>query len=99
MLITFSFILARLYPPRKTFAAHITISFGCVRKLTFGKAANQKVHSCAGAFLLFATSGGSGIEDSVADLRKTLPQANVKDGLLANISGKIEPWLKDNGML
>ena len=47
----------------------------------------------------FATSGGSGIEDSVADLRKTLSQANVKDGLLANISGKIEPWLKDNGML
>lgn len=100
MLINFSFILARLYPPpRKTFAAHFTISFGYVRKLTFGKAAKQKVHSCAGAFLPFATSGGSGIEDSVADLRKTLPQANVKDGLLANISGKIEPWLKDNGML
>lgn len=49
--------------------------------------------------VLFATSGGSGVEESVADLRKTLPQANVKDGLLANISGKIEPWLKDNGML
>ena len=64
MLITFSFILARLYPPRKTFAAHITISFGYVRKLTFGKAANQKVHSCAGAFLLFATSGGSGVGDT-----------------------------------
>ena len=47
----------------------------------------------------FATSGGSVIEDSVVDLRKNLPQANVKDGLLANISGKIEPWLKDNGML
>lgn len=39
------------------------------------------------------------MEESVADLRKTLPQANVKDGLLANIYGKIEPWLKDNGML
>lgn len=96
MLISFSFILARLYLPRKTFAAHFTISFGYVRKLTFGKAAKQKVHSCAGAFLPFATSG---VEESVADLRKTLPQANVKDGLLANISGKIEPRLKDNGML
>lgn len=99
MLISFFFYFSTPLPPRKTFAAHFTISFGYVRKLTFGKAAKQKVHSCAGAFLPFATSGGSGIEDSVADLRKTLPQANVKDGLLANISGKIEPWLKDNGML
>lgn len=49
--------------------------------------------------LPFATSGGSGVEESVADLRKTLPNADVKDGLLANISSKIEPWLRDNGML
>lgn len=76
-------------PPRKTFAAHFTISFGYVRKLTFCKAANQKVHSCAGAFLPFATSGGSGIEDSVADLRKTLPQANVKAGLLQIYPAKL----------
>ncbi len=49
--------------------------------------------------LPFATSGGSGITESVADLRQTLPAGNVKEGLLANISSKIEPWLKDNGML
>lgn len=49
--------------------------------------------------LPFATSGGSGIEGSVADLRKTLPNAQVKDGLLANSSGYIEPWLKENGLV
>lgn len=49
--------------------------------------------------LPFATSGGSGIEGSVADLRKTLPNAQVKDGLLANSSGYIEPWLKENGLI
>ena len=49
--------------------------------------------------LPFATSGGSGIEGSVADLRKTLPNARVKDGLLANSSGYIEPWLKENGLM
>ena len=49
--------------------------------------------------LPFATSGGSGIEGSVADLRKTLPNARVKDGLLANSSGYIEPWLKENGLV
>lgn len=49
--------------------------------------------------LPFATSGGSDIADSVKDLRKTLPKAQVKDGLLANLTGKIEPWLKENGLL
>ena len=47
----------------------------------------------------FATSGGSDITGSVADLRKTLPNAQVKDGLLANSSGYIDPWLKENGLL
>lgn len=99
MLISFSFILARLYPPARLLrrilqsALVMCVSLPSVKQLT------KKVHSCAGAFLPFATSGGSGIEDSVADLRKTLPNADVKDGLLANISAKIEPWLNDNGML
>ena len=48
--------------------------------------------------LPFATSGGSGIEGSVADLRKTLPNAQVKDGLLANSTGFIDGWLKENGL-
>lgn len=49
--------------------------------------------------LPFATSGGSDITGSVADLRKTLPNAQVKDGLLANSAGYIDPWLKENGLL
>ncbi len=48
--------------------------------------------------LPFATSGGSGIESSVTDLRKTLPHAQVKDGLLANSTGGIDDWLKENGL-
>ena len=49
--------------------------------------------------LPFATSGGSGIEGSVADLRKTLPNSQVKDGLLANSTGFIDSWLKENGLV
>ncbi|MBR4909619.1 MAG: NAD(P)H-dependent oxidoreductase [Acidaminococcaceae bacterium] len=48
--------------------------------------------------LPFATSGGSGIEGSVEDLRKTLPKAQVKDGLLVNMTGRIDSWLKENGL-
>ena len=48
--------------------------------------------------LPFATSGGSGIEGSVADLRKTLPKAKVKDGILLNSTGGLDGWLKDNGL-
>ena len=48
--------------------------------------------------LPFATSGGSDIADSVNDLRKTLPEAQVKDGLLANMTGRIDNWLKENGL-
>ena len=48
--------------------------------------------------LPFATSGGSDIIDSVNDLRKTLPKAQVKDGLLANMTGRIDNWLKENGL-
>ena len=49
--------------------------------------------------LPFATSGGSGIEGSVEDLRKTLPKAQVKDGLLVNMTGRIDSWLKENGLV
>ena len=49
--------------------------------------------------LPFATSGGSGIESSVADLRKTLPKAQVKDGILANGGNGIDGWLKENGLV
>jgi flavodoxin len=49
--------------------------------------------------LPFATSGGSDIIASVADLRKTLPKAQVKDGLLANLTGGIDGWLKENGLV
>lgn len=49
--------------------------------------------------LPFATSGGSSIDASVEDLRQTLPKAQVKDGLLANMTGRIDPWLKENGMI
>ena len=49
--------------------------------------------------LPFATSGGSDIIASVADLRQTLPKARVKDGLLANLTGGIDGWLKENGLV
>ncbi len=48
--------------------------------------------------LPFATSGGSGIEGSVTDLRKTLPNAQVREGLLANSNSGIDDWLKENGL-
>ena len=48
--------------------------------------------------LPFATSGGSGVEGSVSDLRKTLPNAKVKDGILLNSTGGLDGWLKDNGL-
>lgn len=49
--------------------------------------------------LPFATSGGSDIIASVDDLRRTLPKAQVKDGLLANMTGRIDGWLKENGLV
>ena len=48
--------------------------------------------------LPFATSGGSGVEGSVSNLRKTLPNAKVKDGILLNSTGGLDGWLKDNGL-
>lgn len=37
------------------------------------------------------TSGGSGINASVEDLRQTLPKSQIKEGLLANMTGRIDP--------
>lgn len=50
----------------------------------------------------FSTSGGSGVENSVADLKKAVPAATVKAGLLvpgssARSSGqRIAQWVKQN---
>jgi hypothetical protein len=38
------------------------------------------------------------VEGSVSDLRKTLPNAKVKDGILLNSTGGLDGWLKDNGL-
>ena len=35
----------------------------------------------------------------VEDLRKTLPKAQVKNGFLANMTGRIDAWLKENGLV
>lgn len=59
-----------------------------------------EVQDLSGKVILpFATSGGSDIAASVEDLRKTLPGAQVKTGLLANMTGRIDDWLKENGLL
>jgi flavodoxin len=47
----------------------------------------------------FATSGGSTITESVKHLRSIAPKADIRDGLLANIESRIEPWLKENGLM
>jgi flavodoxin len=47
----------------------------------------------------FCTSGGHGVEKSVGDIRKAAGNAEVLDGLLANDSSAIDPWLKQSGLL
>ena len=47
----------------------------------------------------FCTSGGYGVEKSVGDIRKAAGKAEVLDGLLANDSSAIDPWLKKSGLL
>lgn len=50
----------------------------------------------------FCTSGGSGVEKSVADIKKVVPTATVKKGLLVpgssarNSSEKITRWINQN---
>ncbi len=41
----------------------------------------------------FATSGGSGISNSVDVLRNTYPKLNIQDGKLLNNTSAIRPWL------
>lgn len=46
----------------------------------------------------FATSGGTGISQSITDIKSEIPNANVLDGLLVRDNSDIEPWLKRIGM-
>jgi len=62
-------------------------------------------HNFAGKTVIpFCTHGGSGLGDSVSDIKKTLPQANVLSGLAVRGSEasksqtEIANWLKSIGM-
>lgn len=62
-------------------------------------------HNFAGKTVIpFCTHGGSGLSDSVSDIRKTLPQANVLSGFALRGSEasksqtEIANWLKSIGM-
>ena len=46
----------------------------------------------------YATSGGSGISQSIKDIRSEIPNADVKDGLLVKSNDDIIPWLQELGM-
>ena len=46
----------------------------------------------------FATSGGTGINQSISDIRDTIPDADVKDGLLVRDNDEILPWLQELGL-
>ena len=46
----------------------------------------------------FSTSGGTGIEQSMSDIRDTIPDADVKDGLLVRDNDEILPWLQGLGL-
>ena len=46
----------------------------------------------------FATSGGTGISQSIEDIRNEIPDADVKDGLLVKSNDDIIPWLQELGM-
>ena len=46
----------------------------------------------------FATSGGTGISQSIKDIRSEIPDADVKDGLLVKINDDIIPWLQKLGL-
>ena len=47
----------------------------------------------------FATSGGTGIAQSIEDIRSEVPDADVRDGLLVRDNDEIEPWLKNLGLI
>jgi len=46
----------------------------------------------------FATSGGTGISQSIEDIRSTIPDADVKDGLLVHSNDELIPWLQGMGL-
>ena len=46
----------------------------------------------------FATSGGTGISQSIQDIRSEVPDADVKDGLLVKSNKDIIPWLRKLGL-
>ena len=46
----------------------------------------------------YATSGGTGIDKSIKDIRSEIPDADVKDGLLVKSNDDIIPWLKKLGL-
>ena len=47
---------------------------------------------------LGCTSGGSGITQSISDIKKEIPQAKVLNGLRITNKDDILPWLKQIGM-
>ena len=46
----------------------------------------------------YATSGGTGIEMSIEDIRSEIPDADVKEGLLVKSNDDIIPWLREFGL-
>ena len=46
----------------------------------------------------YATSGGTGISQSIKDIQSEIPDADVKDGLLVKSNDDIIPWLKKLGL-
>lgn len=46
----------------------------------------------------FATSGGTGIQKSIEDIRSEVPDADVMDGLLVRSNDDIIPWLQQLGL-
>ena len=47
----------------------------------------------------YATSGGTGIGQSIKDIRREIPDADVKDGLLVKNNDDIIPWLREMGLI
>lgn len=46
----------------------------------------------------YATSGGTGIDQSIKDIKSEIPDADVKDGLLVKSNDDIIPWLQGMGL-
>ncbi len=47
----------------------------------------------------FCTSGGSDLAESMPAIRQLVPNAKIVDGITANDSRDVEPWLKKIGMM